>query len=175
MIYTIGYSTRTLPEFLSELERRGITQLVDVRSSPWSRNQPFNANQIERWAEQGGLLYRQAGGVLGGRAEIALDHPDYLAALNRLLDTACRDPLAIMCSEGDPTQCHRTWDVGASLLVRHGVIARSIKRDGRDEDVTDTLERVPCSRIAPEIKGIAEADPAIMQIKAWRRLSELGG
>lgn len=157
MIYTIGYSTRTLSEFLHELERRGITQLVDVRSSPWSRNQPFNANHIERWAEQGGILYRQAGAVLGGRAEIALDHPDYLAALDRLLDTACRERLAIMCSEGDPAQCHRTWDVGASLLVRHGVIARSISRDGREEDVTDTLERVPLSRIAPEIRAMLDA------------------
>lgn len=157
MLFTIGYSTRTLPEFLRELERRGITQLWDVRSSPWSRNQPFNANQIERWAERGGILYRQAGDVLGGRAEIPLDHPDYLAALDRLLDAACREPLVIMCSEGDPTQCHRTWDVGASLLVRHGVIGRSILRDGREEDVTDTLKRVRRSLIAPEIRALLDA------------------
>ena len=161
MIYTIGYSTRTLPEFLTELEKRKVTHLVDVRSSPWSRNQPFNANQITRWAEQGGILYRQAGDVLGGRTEIALDHPDYLAALDRLIDAACREPLAIMCSEGDPSQCHRTWDVGASLLVRHGVIARSILRDGREEDVTDTLERVPSSRIAPEIHAMLGAQPSL--------------
>ena len=161
MIYTIGYSTRTLPEFLSELERRGITQLVDVRSSPWSRNQPFNANQIERWAEQGGILYRQAGSVLGGRTEMALDNPDYLAALDRLLDTACREPLAIMCSEGDPAQCHRTWDVGASLLVRQGVIARSILRDGREEDLSDTLGRVPASSIDPLILALLNDQPRL--------------
>lgn len=159
MIYTIGYSTRSLPEFLRELERRGITQLCDVRSSPWSRNQPFNANQIERWAERGGIFYRQEGRVLGGRTEIPLDHPDYLSALDRLLDAACREPLAIMCSEGDPAQCHRTWDVGASLLVRYGVIARSILRNGREEDLIDSLRRVPASRIAPEIRAMLETQP----------------
>lgn len=153
MIHTIGYSTRTLPEFLRELERRSITQIWDVRSSPWSRNQPFNANQIERWAERGGILYRQVGDVLGGRTEIALDDPCYVAALDRLLDAACRERLVIMCSEGDPTQCHRTWDVGASLLVRYGVVSRSILRDGREEDITDTLRRVSPTRIAPEIRA----------------------
>lgn len=159
MIYTIGYSTRTLPEFLRELERRNITQLWDVRSSPWSRNQPFNANQIIGWAERSGILYRQAGDVLGGRNEIALDDPCYVAALDRLVVAACREPLAVMCSEGHREQCHRTWDVGASLLARYGVIARSILRDGRDEDICETLRRVPAPRITPEIRALFDAQP----------------
>lgn len=159
MIYTIGYSTRTLPEFLRELERRGITQLWDVRSSPWSRNQPFNANQIERWAERSGILYRQYGDILGGRADIAADHPSYIAALDRVLAAASREPLAIMCSEGRPEDCHRTWDVGASILIRHGVVARSIRRDGTEEDITDTLLRVPHSRLAPEVRAALDAQP----------------
>ena len=154
MIYTIGYSNRTLPEFLNELERRGISQIIDVRSSPWSRNAAFNANQIEQWSGRAGIMYRQCGEVLGGRAETALDHPDYLAALDRILDAACREPLVIMCAEGRPEDCHRTWDVGASLLVRQGVIARSILRDGTEEDLTKTIQRVPLSRIAPEIRRL---------------------
>ena len=159
MIFTIGYSTRTLPEFLQELGRRGITQLWDVRSSPWSRNAPFNAAQIIKWADRGGILYRQCGDVLGGRAEIGLDDPTYVAALDRVLDAACREPLVIMCAEGHPEDCHRTWDVGASLLVRHGVIVRSILRDGTEEDVTETLHRVPANRIAPEIRVKLSAQP----------------
>jgi uncharacterized protein (DUF488 family) len=154
MLYSIGHSTRTLPEFLNELDRRGITQLIDVRSSPWSRNQPFNADQIERWAHGAGILYRKMGNVLGGRSEIALDDPRYLDALETLLDAACREPLAVMCSEGEPSQCHRTWDVAASLLARHGVVVRSILRNGRDEDVTRTLNRVPRSRISPVVQTL---------------------
>ncbi len=159
MIYTIGYSTRTLPEFVHELERRGITQIWDVRSSPYSRNAPFNAPQIERWTAAAGIFYRQAGDVLGGRADMELDDPRYLEMLDRLLDASSREPLAIMCAEGDPAQCHRTWDVGASLLVRCGVIARSILRDGREEDLTDTLMRVPRNRLSPLITRAITGQP----------------
>lgn len=161
MIFTIGYSTRTLPEFLRELERRRITQLVDVRSSPWSRNAPFNVPQIEHWAERAGIMYRRTGEVLGGRAELSLGDPRYLAALDRLLDAACREPVAIMCSEGDPAQCHRSWDVGASLLARYGVVARSILRDGREEDITDTLRRVSPARIDPLIRAKLAGQPGL--------------
>lgn len=159
MIYTIGYSTRTLPEFLRELERRRITQLWDVRSSPWSRNQPFNANQIERWAERAGIYYRQAGRVLGGQSEVALDDPRYIEALDQLLDASCKEPLVIMCAEGDPTQCHRTWDIGASLLFRFGVVARSILRDGREEDVTQTIARTPLSQFDARILRLGSPQP----------------
>jgi uncharacterized protein (DUF488 family) len=163
VIYSIGYSTRTLPEFLQELERRGITCLIDVRSSPWSRNQPFNANQIERWSEKAGLMYRQAGDILGGMADMALDDPAYLAALDRITTASCREPVAIMCSEGDPAKCHRSWDVGASLLVRWGVVTRSILRDGREEDITATLRRVIPSRIKPEIREALDAQPDLFR------------
>lgn len=161
MIYTIGYSDRSLPQFLHELEQRGITRIIDVRSSPWSRNAAFNASQIEQWAERAGLHYRQEGAILGGRTETPLDHPDYLAALDRLLDAACREPLVIMCAEGRPEDCHRTWDVGASILIRHGVIARSILRNGREEDITDTIRRVPASRFAPEMREMINAQPSL--------------
>lgn len=162
MIYTIGYSDRTLPQFLQELERRSITQIVDVRSSPWSRNAAFNATQIAQWSERAGILYRQEGKVLGGRAEIPVEHPDYLAALDRILDAACRERVVVMCAEGRPEDCHRTWDVGASLLVRHGVIARSILRDGREEDLTETLRRVPSSRMSPPIIAALSSQPSLL-------------
>ena len=64
------------------------------------------------------------------------------------VSVAGRENIAIFCAEGDPAACHRTWDIGASLLVRYGVIARSILRDGREEDVTDTLRRVPPANIS---------------------------
>jgi len=161
MLFSIGYSDRSLPQFLHELEQRGITQIIDVRSSPWSRNAAFNATQIAQWSERAGILYRQEGKVLGGRAEIALDHPDYLAALDRILDAACRERIVLMCAEGRPEDCHRTSDIAVSLLARFGVITRSICRDGADEDVTDTLLRVPAGRIDPLIRGLLERQPSL--------------
>lgn len=157
MIFTIGTSNRTLPEFLGELDRRSITQIIDVRSSPWSRNAVFNAPQIESWSENYGIMYRRAGDVLGGRADIALDDPRYLERLDRIIEIARRERLAIFCAEGDPAACHRSYDVGASLLIRYGIVARSICRDGREEDITDSLARVRPSDFRNEIRSALDA------------------
>jgi uncharacterized protein (DUF488 family) len=159
MIFTIGYSNRSQPEFLSELQKRQITQLWDVRSSPWSRNAAFNGPQIERWAENAGIMYRQCGDTFGGRAGISLDAAEYVSLLESLIAHARNEHLAIMCAEGEPAQCHRSWDVGASLLVRWGVVAHSILRDGREEDITTTLRRIIPSRIKPEIREAIAAQP----------------
>ncbi len=152
MIYTIGYSNRTLPEFVGELRKRSITQIIDVRSSPWSRNTAFNAPQIERWSECAGIMYSRYGEILGGRSDIPTDDPRYVDTLEDILDKAGREPIVIMCAEGDPAQCHRSWDVGASLLIRYGVIAINILRDGSHEDITDTLERTNPNRLKASVR-----------------------
>lgn len=151
MIFTIGYSDRSLPNFIDELTRRGITQLVDVRSKPWSRNAAFNATQIERWSSQEGILYRRAGEILGGQSSVAIDDPSYLDALLSIIEASSREPVAVMCAEGDPAKCHRTWDIGASLLIRYGVVARSILRGGTEEVVTRTLRRVRPNQFRPSM------------------------
>ena len=162
MIFTIGTSNRPLSEFLHELERRSITYLVDVRSSPYSRMPCYSRSQIERWAELQGCLYRWEGQILGGRSLTALDDPDYHIALDRILSGAGRENVAIFCAEGDPSACHRSWDVAASLLVYHGIATRSILRDGREEDILETLRRVPRANIskciAPRVQQLILGD-----------------
>ena len=156
MIYSIGTSNRPLTEFLSELQKRGVTQLIDVRSSPYSRFPWFSQPKIEQWAPRAGLMYRWEGEILGGNAGIALDDPRYLDALDRMLAAASRERIVIMCAEGDPAKCHRTWDIGASLLVRFGILVRSVLRDGGEEDVTETLRRVRPTLVSPMLAGLAD-------------------
>lgn len=88
MIFTIGTSNRSLSEFLWELSKRDVTQIIDLRSSPFSRAPWFNAGQIERWSAQAGIFYRREGAVLGGRSDVSVDDPSYLAALDRLLNAS---------------------------------------------------------------------------------------
>jgi len=142
MLYSIGYSNRTLPEFLNELGRRNITQLWDVRSRPRSRNWPFNASQIEIWSEREGILYRQYGSILGGASGILSSDPSYLEILERMMDVGATQNLAIMCTEGDPALCHRSSEIGQALLVRYGTSLRNILRDGSDEGIEQTLLRI---------------------------------
>ena len=151
MIYTIGYSNRSLPEFLNELTCRGIRQLWDVRSSPWSRNAAFNAPQIIQWSERAGIYYRQCGSIFGGRSEIALDDPSYINLLGELTKASESETVAIMCAEGDPAMCHRSWDIGASLLIKWKLPVTSILRDGSVENILVTLLRIRRSNFAPAI------------------------
>lgn len=143
MIISIGTSNRSLGEFLDELVRRQVTQVIDVRSSPFSRLPWFNAPQIERWAEQAGIMYRQEGQILGGRSAVPMTDCAYRTAVKRLIRAATREHVAFFCAEGEPEQCHRSWVVGASLLVHHGVHVTNIRRDGTEEEILVTLAKVP--------------------------------
>ena len=170
MIYTIGYSMRTLPEFLSELEKYSITKIIDVRSRPWSRNASFSANQIERWASSADIMYKQLGHILGGDASIDLDDVRYQSALMWIIEAAQSENIAVFCAEGDPALCHRTWDIGASLLFNLGVSTTNILRDGSLERAEATIHRVRRSNFAPAIlTAIDELHPFDLPENSWFR------
>jgi uncharacterized protein (DUF488 family) len=156
MIYTIGTSNHSLHSFFYELEKRAITQIIDVRSRAFSRLAWFNEPQIRKWTEANGIMYRNEGLVLGGRSPVEQDDPRYIAALDRIVSSSRRENVAIFCAEGDPAACHRTWEVGASLLVVHGIVPRSILRSGEEEDLTRTLQRVSPRVARPPISGASD-------------------
>ncbi|MCO4090742.1 MAG: DUF488 domain-containing protein [Sphingorhabdus sp.] len=168
MIYTIGYSNRSLPEFLNELTSRGIAQLWDVRSSPWSRNAAFNASKIEQWSESAGIFYRQCGTIFGGRSEVALDDPIYIDLLNELIIAAKRNPVVVMCAEGDPANCHRSWAIGASLLLKCNVSVINIMRDGTTEDIGASIRRIKRRNFTPAILSALDGmEPFAWPEKNW--------
>lgn len=147
MIFTIGYSNRDLTEFAREIARRNITQIVDVRSSPWSRNPHFTRDRLARWAEVSGRMYRWEGDILGGRSAFAPDSQPYRAALEKLIASAATERVVLLCAEGEPEHCHRCYDVGAALLGFYEVPTINIRRDGSDEHVQITLSRISIDRL----------------------------
>jgi uncharacterized protein (DUF488 family) len=56
-------------------------------------------------------------------------NPAYRAGIDRLLDLAHSERVAIMCSEGDHRQCHRHLLITQTLLKR-GAQVLHIKPDG---------------------------------------------
>lgn len=142
MIYTLGYSNRPLPEFALELERRSITRLVDVRSRPWSRNPCYNRKRLEDWSDKQGIHYCWQGEELGG------DHRDdrelsvIAKSVSFIAQGSANEHVALMCAEGDPAKCHRTWDIAVWLLRWHDIDPVSILRDGSEERATQSLLRV---------------------------------
>lgn len=143
-VYTIGHSSLPLEDFLSLLRRHGITLLVDVRSEPFSRHAPqFNKAGLEQALATVSVAYRYAGATLGGKPKDSdlrsvRGVPDYdrmaavpafTRALEHLIDLAGAQPVAVMCSEGDPMQCHREKLLARELRAR-GVEVCHILGDG---------------------------------------------
>ena len=143
-IFTIGHSNHNWETFSPLLIDNGIEQLVDVRSRPVSRFARFsNRRSFPGLLESIGIDYEFMGGPLGGRpADAAMYNtdgkPDYdmmrsqdefQIAIGELAALASRRRTVILCSEGDPKQCHRRLLLGPSLEAA-GLELLHIMRDG---------------------------------------------
>lgn len=128
-IYTIGYGGRSSDDFVELLRRYDIALLVDVRSQPWSKFNPdFKRAALTRILRQAGIDYAFMGETLGGRpadedcfvdgllnAARCEERAWYRQGIARLKSLAAQRPTAIMCSEKDPANCHRSYTIGVTL------------------------------------------------------------
>lgn len=145
-VYTIGHSSHPIETFIGLLQQHHIQTLVDVRSQPYSRRySQFNREELAAALTSAGIEYVDLGGSLGGRPAQAdlyrpgSERPDYdrqartpvyQAGLRQLCEQAAGTTTAMMCSEGDPDECHRTLLITPSLLdLGHTVL--HILPDGR--------------------------------------------
>ena len=144
-IYTIGYGSRSMEEFLGALHAYGIAYLIDIRSSPYSRFKPeFSKGALESTLRSHSIRYVYLGDKLGGQpndpscyvegkvlyGEVA--KTDYFRdGLERVVNAYKRQlRVVLMCSEGRPEQCHRSKLVGQALEAQ-GVPVVHIDEDGR--------------------------------------------
>lgn len=147
VVFTIGHSNQTLDDFLGLLQQHGIEAVADVRTVPWSRYVPhFNAKALGKALAQRAIEYVPFGRELGGRPEGEQFYDDQghvlygrLAAspafregLDRALARAQTSRVALLCSEENPSRCHRHLLIGRVLRER-GVAVSHIRGDGRLE------------------------------------------
>ncbi len=154
-IHTVGHSDHTTAAFVELLRKHDITLVADARSQPYSRwASHFNRETLASDLEEAGIGYRFMGDALGGRpsdpALYAAGRPDYermeqtdayRGGIERLLDLARDERVAVMCSEGDYQQCHRHLLITQTLLKR-GVRVCHIKPDGRTVEAERTPEQL---------------------------------
>lgn len=137
-IYTIGHSTRSLPELLGALVPYGIEVVADVRRYPGSRRLPqFAEPALREELPAHGLAYVWIP-ALGGRRRAVPDSPnvgwrheafrgyadhvpseEFAEGLFELLMIAYGLRTAIMCSEVLWWRCHRR--IVADVLVSLGI------------------------------------------------------
>ena len=143
-IWTIGHSTHDLPDFLTLVRGHGVEVVADVRSQPFSRYNPqFNRDALRSALLESGTQYAFLGAELGGRPP----EPEFYdseghvlygavakaerfnSGLQRLLKGSDGYRVVMLCSEEDPTHCHRRLLV-SRVLAEQEISVAHIRGDG---------------------------------------------
>ncbi len=147
-VFTIGHSTRAIGDFIHLLKSHGVQRVVDVRTLPRSRFNPqFDIARLPALLLAADIHYTHLPG-LGGLRRPRPDsinrgwrntsfrgYADYMQTaafeqnLERCLELAGAERVALMCAEAVPWRCHRS--LIADALVARGIDALEIASDSR--------------------------------------------
>lgn len=154
--FTIGHSNHPAEVLLGLLLRHGIEEVVDVRSSPHSRFNPqFNRKALRTALTEAGVGYVFMGAELGGRPadpscydgegrvqyDWLAETEVFKAGVRQVIQRAGECRIALMCSEKEPLDCHRTLLIARVLTVQ-GIAVEHILADGSLEGHAATLDRL---------------------------------
>jgi uncharacterized protein (DUF488 family) len=143
-IYSIGHSNQPLEAFLELLHKHNVQTLIDIRSHPYSRYVPhFNSPELGNSVRHSNIEYLFMGKELGGRPDgeefydadnhvmysRVAESPLFLKGIRRLEEEGRASRAVIMCSEEDPTSCHRHLLIGR-VLAEQGISLLHIRGDG---------------------------------------------
>ncbi len=154
-IYTIGHSNLTIDMFINMLKFHKIKGIIDIRSVPYSRFHPqFNKEKLMDELKKADIFYLFKGDILGGRitdvtcykskalpnrkiniAEL-IDYDElskrtwFNEGIQQLIELALSHRISVMCSEENPSRCHRSLLVSRRLLEKNFKVFH-IRKDGR--------------------------------------------
>ena len=155
-VFTIGHSNHSWEEFIKLLLRHCIDEVVDVRSSPYSRYAAhFNHDDLQQALEGIGVGYEFLGGKLGGRpADSSCYDAQGQVRYERVAETDVFDDgirqvmrraddcrVVLLCTEKEPLECHRTLLIARELSERD-VAVEHILSDSRLESYADSIDRL---------------------------------
>jgi len=129
-VWTIGHSTHTIEMFIRLLDKHEIDIVIDIRSCPYSEYTPqFNKEVFKQSIEDSKRSYVYKGNYLGGDVVAPFLSVGKKVDFKKLLSTtdfscgiltvedlvACGYRGALVCSEKNYKQCHRSYAVGKYL------------------------------------------------------------
>ena len=168
IVTTVGHSTHTIERFLVLLADAGISVVVDLRSQPYSRFSPqFNQQNLKTALVSAGIRYLYMGDSLGGRPSVAEMYDSegfvlysavaaselFKQGIERLERGAEDYGVAVMCSEENPTECHRYLLVGRVLTARgHDVVHL------RGSGTTESYQQVELRRAPGQLSFLGQED-----------------
>ena len=121
-IFTIGYTTFNIEEFIAELKANDITCVVDVRSTPKSTYyKDYDSDVLAMRLKKEKIYYRNYAFEFGARQEDRSLYPDgyldfeifsktenFKQGVKKLdAGIGLNQTFALMCAEKDPYNCHR--------------------------------------------------------------------
>lgn len=152
-LWTVGHSNHSVTHFVGLLRRCGIEVVADVRSQPYAKYaSQFSQSPLRLKLTEAGVDYLFLGRELGGRPPEPdmYDEEGYVLygrlartprfdnGLARLQEIACKQRAAMMCSEENPTECHRRLLVARAVLERDpAATVIHIRGDGSTIDEAD--------------------------------------
>jgi uncharacterized protein (DUF488 family) len=175
IIYTIGHSNQNTGSFLNLLKDNGIQVLADIRSTPRSKYViQFDSDSLKKSVTAAGIKYLYCGREIGGRPDdptfydsegyvlyyLVAKSPRFLKTIERLIEGTKKYKVAIMCSEEDPTECHRRLLVGR-VLTERGIEVLHIRSDGRvqsEKELADSLISEK-KRLQPNLFVLKKEEP----------------
>ena len=143
-IFTIGHSSHPISRFLDLLKAHGIEAIADTRSYPKSKFAPqYDAEALRQSLLENGIEYIFLGKELGGRPDgvryyDARGHVLYdrvaesdvfQKGLHRLQEKMQEFRIALLCSEENPSVCHRRLLI-ARVLQERGTAVAHIRANG---------------------------------------------
>ncbi len=156
-IYTIGYGSRSIEQFVEILQQYKIAYLVDVRSVPYSRyKSEFSKVDLASELQRYGIRYLFMGDTLGGRPDdkncydeagsvdyAKVKKTQFYAEGIRRIQTAFNKQqyIALMCSEGKPEECHRSKLIGVTLKDED-IPVKHIDADGTPQSQDEIINRL---------------------------------
>lgn len=188
-IYSIGHGHKTQEEFIAELQSFGIQYLIDVRTNPYSRWSPqFNQGTIELWLKAAGIIYGYMGNQIGGKPQNdscydedgffdyhkMAETPSFKEGLCRLVDANNKQLIvAIMCTESDPSQCHRSKLIGRELYFGYQIEIPHIISINKSISQSHIMKELTHGTWEPSGNLFGECEPPYFKSRKAYKNSEL--
>ncbi len=154
VIYTVGHSTHQLDYFLELLKEYSVNCIVDVRSIPASAYTPqFNKEYLSDFLKTNGVTYLHFAEEFGARHsdpdlldeegkvdfEMVRKTWNFKNGIDQLWEGLDKGfTIALMCSEGEPFDCHRFSMISVALekdgfQVQHILNDKTLKSNSQLE------------------------------------------
>lgn len=125
-IYTVGYEGKDIDSFLTNILKKGIENIIDVRCNAVSRKFGFSKKQLSLACNKLKIHYihipalgipsesRQSLKTQKDYDKLFISYtenilPNHIKEQNEVLAIMNEKPSALMCYEENPMQCHRTY------------------------------------------------------------------